>query len=72
MDRLRLRPPLEGMHAMQAINAVVRNPPFGAGFFGMPVLCALVLLLLVPPGGRGGGGIVAAAGAAICVVFASS
>ena len=70
MDGLRLLPPLEGMRAMQAINAVVRNPLFGAGFFGTPVLCALVLLSLVLPGGRGVGGIVAASGAATYLALA--
>jgi uncharacterized membrane protein len=70
MDGLRLLPPLEGMRAMQAINAVVRNPLFGVGFFGTPVLCALVLLALVLPGGRGVGGIVAASGAAIYLALA--
>ena len=70
MDGLRLLPPLEGIRAMQAINAVVRNPLFGVGFFGAPVLCALVLLALVLPGGRGVGGIVAASGAAIYLALA--
>jgi uncharacterized membrane protein len=52
MEGLRLLPPLEGMRAMQAINAVVRNPLFGIGFFGTPILCTLVLLSLLLPGGR--------------------
>jgi uncharacterized membrane protein len=70
MDGLRLLPPLEGMRAMQAINAVVRNPLFGVGFFGTPVLCTLVLLALVLPAGRGAGGLVAALGAALYIALA--
>jgi uncharacterized membrane protein len=70
MDGLRLLPPLEGMRAMQAINAAVRNVPFGLGFFGTPILCALVLLALVLPGGRGIGGVAAALGAALYLALA--
>lgn len=62
MDGLRLLPPQEGMRAMQAINSAVRNPAFGLGFFGTPILCALVLLSLAWPGGRNLGGLVAASG----------
>jgi uncharacterized membrane protein len=70
MDGLRLLPPLEGMRAMQAINAAVRNVPFGLGFFGTPMLCTLVLLSLVLPSGRGIGGVVAASGAALYLALA--
>lgn len=65
MDGLRLLPPQDGMRAMQAINAAVRNAAFGLGFFGTPVLCALVLLSLAWPGGRSLGGLIAALGAVL-------
>ena len=65
MDGLRLLPPLEAMHAMQAINAAVRNALFALGFFGTPILCLLVLLALVLPAGRSVGGLVAALGRAL-------
>jgi uncharacterized membrane protein len=70
MDGLRLLPPLEGMRAMQAINAAVRNALFGLGFFGTPILCTLVLLSLALPGARGIGGVVAALGAALYLALA--
>jgi uncharacterized membrane protein len=70
MDGLRLLPPLEGMRAMQAINAAVRNLLFGLGFFGTPMLCTLVLLSLVLTAGRGTGGVVAASGAALYLALA--
>jgi uncharacterized membrane protein len=70
MDGLRLLTPLEAMRAMQAINAVVRNPLFGLGFFGTPILCTLVLLSLVLPSGRGVGALVAASGAALYLALA--
>jgi uncharacterized membrane protein len=71
MDGLRLLPPLEGMRAMQAINAAVRNALFGLGFFGTPILCVLVLLSLILPAGRGIGGFVAALGAVLYLALAS-
>jgi uncharacterized membrane protein len=70
MDGLRLLPPLEGMRAMQSINAVVRNALFGLGFFGTPLLCLLVLLSLFAPGARGIGGVVAASGATLYIALA--
>jgi uncharacterized membrane protein len=70
MDGLRLLPPLEGMRAMQAINAAVRNALFGLGFFGTPILCVLVLLSLILPAGRGIGGFVAALGAVLYLALA--
>jgi len=65
MDGLRLLPPQEGMRAVQAINSAVRTPGVGLGFFGTPILCALVLLSLAWPGGRNLGGLVAASGAVL-------
>jgi uncharacterized membrane protein len=65
MDGLRLLPPLDGMRAMQAINAAVRNTLSALSFFGTPILCTLVLLSLVLPAGRGVGEFVAALGAAL-------
>jgi uncharacterized membrane protein len=70
MDGLRALPPLEAMRAMQAINAAVRNALFALGFFGTPILCALVLLTLLLPAGRGTGGFVAASGAALYIALA--
>jgi uncharacterized membrane protein len=70
MDGLRLLPPLEGMRAMQAINAVVRNALFGLGFFGALILCTLVLLSLILPGARGVGSLIAALGAALYLALA--
>lgn len=69
MDGLKLLPPLEAMRAMQSINAVVRNPLFALGFFGTPVLCALVVLSLVLPGGRSTAGLVAAFGALLYIAL---
>jgi uncharacterized membrane protein len=70
MDGLRLLPPLDGMRAMQAINAAVRNILSALGFFGTPILCTVVLLSLVLPAGRGVGGFVAALGAALYIALA--
>jgi uncharacterized membrane protein len=61
---------VEGMRAMQAINAVVRNALFGFGFFGTPTLCTFVLLSLLLPGARGIGSAVAASGAVLYIGLA--
>ncbi|MGH3588753.1 MAG: DUF1772 domain-containing protein [Pseudonocardia sp.] len=53
MPGLRLRPPVEGLAAMQEMNRTILNPLFGIVFGGTAVLC-LLLAVGAPFSGRGG------------------